>query len=205
MNIMLATVTERTREIGIRRALGAKQGDIIQQFLTETVVLSATGGLLGVGFGFLCGPSVIVVRWLAKHLNPDLFNSLPPNIQQLQPILDYYSVVVAFLISVAVGVGFGLYPAFKSTGKMDPIEARRARCFSQTHDQTFLVALGSSSRSLKGLRPGRRRGRKSTARRARSTFPREISSRSWAPRASGQEHPCLQYARLPLDRPTPGR
>ncbi len=124
MNIMLATVNERTREIGIRRALGAKQGDIIQQFLTETVVLSATGGILGVVLGFLCGPCVIVVRWLAKHLNPDLFNSLPPNIQQLQPILDYYSVAVAFLISVAVGVGFGLYPAFRAA-RMDPIEALR--------------------------------------------------------------------------------
>jgi putative ABC transport system permease protein len=124
MNIMLATVTERTREIGIRRALGAKQGDIIQQFLTETVVLSATGGMLGVVLGFLCGPCVIVVRWLAKHLQPDLYNSLPPNIQQLQPILDYYSVAIAFLISVAVGVGFGLYPAFRAA-RMDPIEALR--------------------------------------------------------------------------------
>jgi len=124
MNIMLATVTERTREIGIRRALGAKQGDIIQQFLTETVVLSATGGALGVVLGFLCGPCVWFVRWLAKHLQPDLYNSLPPNIQQLQPILDYYSVVVAFLISVAVGVGFGLYPAYRAA-RMDPIEALR--------------------------------------------------------------------------------
>ena len=53
MNIMLATVTERTREIGIRRALGAKQRDIVAQFLSETIVLSATGGLLGVFFGFL--------------------------------------------------------------------------------------------------------------------------------------------------------
>ena len=59
MNIMLATVTERTREIGIRRALGAKQRDIVQQFLMETIVLSATGGLLGVLLGFLCKPALI--------------------------------------------------------------------------------------------------------------------------------------------------
>ena len=58
MNIMLSTVTERTREIGIRRALGAKQSDIVSQFLSETVVLSATGGLLGVIFGFLCHPAI---------------------------------------------------------------------------------------------------------------------------------------------------
>ena len=87
-------------------------------------MLSATGGALGVILGFLCGPSVIAFRWLAKHLQPDLYNSLPPNIQQLQPILDYYSVMIAFLISVAVGVGFGLYPAYRAA-RMDPIEALR--------------------------------------------------------------------------------
>ena len=62
MNIMLATVTERTREIGIRRALGAKQRDIVSQFFSETVVLSATGGALGVFFGFLCNPAIVGTR-----------------------------------------------------------------------------------------------------------------------------------------------
>jgi putative ABC transport system permease protein len=124
MNIMLATVTERTREIGIRRALGAKQRDIVQQFLSETVVLSATGGLLGVLLGFCCHPAVTLVRWLAKTLKPDLFASLPSNIQNLEPRLAVWSVAAAFLISVAVGVVFGLYPA-RRAALMDPIEALR--------------------------------------------------------------------------------
>jgi ABC-type antimicrobial peptide transport system permease subunit len=124
MNIMLATVTERTREIGIRRALGAKQRDIVQQFLSETVVLSATGGLLGVLLGFCCEPAVQLVRWLASTFQPDLFASLPSNIQQLEPRLAAWSVAAAFLISVAVGVVFGLYPA-RRAALMDPIEALR--------------------------------------------------------------------------------
>jgi putative ABC transport system permease protein len=124
MNIMLATVTERTREIGIRRALGAKQRDIIQQFLSETIVLSATGGALGVVLGFCCVPFITAVRFLVKNLQPDVYAALPPNIQQLTPVLDYSSVAVAFLISVAVGIAFGLYPAFRAA-KMDPIEALR--------------------------------------------------------------------------------
>ena len=70
MNIMLATVTERTREIGVRRALGAKRSDIIQQFLVEAVVLTGIGGTLGVAFGFLCGPTVSFVRDLATKLFP---------------------------------------------------------------------------------------------------------------------------------------
>jgi putative ABC transport system permease protein len=124
MNIMLATVTERTREIGIRRALGAKQRDIVAQFLSETVVLSATGGLLGVFFGFLCGPAINGTRALFGRLFPDVLSSLPPNIQQLEPRIAPWSIVAAFLISVGVGVVFGLYPAQRAA-KMDPIEALR--------------------------------------------------------------------------------
>jgi len=124
MNIMLATVTERTREIGIRRALGAKQRDIVEQFLSETIVLSATGGLLGVLFGFCCGPAVKGIRWAAGYLLPDMISALPSNIQQLEPRIAPWSIVVAFLISVAVGVVFGLYPA-RRAALMDPIEALR--------------------------------------------------------------------------------
>ncbi len=110
MNIMLATVTERTREIGIRRALGAKRRDIVQQFLSETIVLSAAGGLLGVFTGFLCEPFVATLRWTARRLLPDLVNSLPTNIQNLEPRIATWSVAASFLISVGVGVVFGLYP-----------------------------------------------------------------------------------------------
>ncbi|MEX0978149.1 MAG: ABC transporter permease [Pirellulales bacterium] len=124
MNIMLATVTERTREIGIRRALGAKQRDIVAQFLSETIVLSATGGLLGVFFGFLCNPAIVGTRAAVSRLFPDVMTSLPPNIQQLEPRIAPWSIVAAFLISVGVGVLFGLYPAQRAA-KMDPIEALR--------------------------------------------------------------------------------
>jgi putative ABC transport system permease protein len=124
MNIMLATVTERTREIGIRRALGAKQRDIVSQFLSETIVLSATGGLLGVFFGFLCRPAIVGTRAAVGRLFPDVMTSLPPNIQQLEPRIAPWSIIAAFLISVGVGVLFGLYPAQRAA-KMDPIEALR--------------------------------------------------------------------------------
>ncbi len=124
MNIMLATVTERTREIGIRRALGAKQRDIVSQFLSETVVLSATGGLLGVFFGFLCHPAIVGTRAVMGQLFPDVIKSLPSNIQQLEPRIAPWSIVAAFLISVGVGVLFGLYPAQRAA-RMDPIEALR--------------------------------------------------------------------------------
>jgi putative ABC transport system permease protein len=124
MNIMLATVTERTREIGIRRALGATRRDIIQQFLMETVVLSGMGGLLGVLFGFLCKPAVSGVRGAAERLLPDAMASLPTNIKNLEPRIALWSIVVAFAISMAVGVVFGLYPAQRAAN-MDPIEALR--------------------------------------------------------------------------------
>jgi putative ABC transport system permease protein len=124
MNIMLATVTERTRVIGIRRALGAKRRDIIQQFLSETMVLSAVGGLLGVLAGLLCGFGVGSVRWLMNHFLPHYMKDLPDVIQNLVPIIAPWSVAVAFVISVLVGIVFGLYPAQRAA-MMDPIDALR--------------------------------------------------------------------------------
>ena len=106
MNIMLATVTERTREIGIRRALGAKRRDITQQFLIECVALSAVGGSAGILLGMGI-PRLIV------YFFPDQ-----------KTIVTVQSVLVAFGISVGVGILFGVYPA-RRAALMDPIEALR--------------------------------------------------------------------------------
>ena len=105
MNIMLATVTERTREIGVRRALGAKRKDITLQFLVETVVLSVGGGLIGVIVG-------VIIPILVSHF------------ANMTTIVTPWSVFIAFGISGGVGIVFGLYPA-KSAAQLDPIEALR--------------------------------------------------------------------------------
>ncbi len=105
MNIMLANVTERTREIGVRRALGAKRRDITMQFLVETVVLSVGGGLIGVAVGMLT-PLIV------SHAT------------DMKTIVTVWSVMVAFGISGAVGIIFGLYPA-SAAARLDPIEALR--------------------------------------------------------------------------------
>ena len=105
MNIMLATVTERTREIGIRRALGAKKRDITFQFLIETVLLSATGGVLGVALG-LAIPFFIT------------------RFADMETIVTLWSPIIAFSISALVGVVFGIYPALRAAN-MDPVEALR--------------------------------------------------------------------------------
>ena len=105
MNIVLATVMERTREIGIRRAIGARRVDIRRQFLIESIVISVSGGLLGVGFGlFLAWAIATIAEW--------------------NTIVTTTSVFVAFGVSVLVGVVFGIYPAMKAAG-IDPIEALR--------------------------------------------------------------------------------
>jgi len=105
MNIMLASVTERTREIGIRRAIGAKRRQIIGQFLIETVVLSTSGGLIGVTIGLL-------IPWLITH-----FAGMPT-------VVSGYSLVLALGVSMSVGIIFGLYPA-RHAAHLDPIEALR--------------------------------------------------------------------------------
>jgi putative ABC transport system permease protein len=106
MNIMLVSVTERIREIGLRMALGARQKDIRNQFLMEALTLSMVGGLVGIGLGLGGGYA------LTKGF------SLPY-------ILSFVPVLIAFVVSGAVGIFFGLYPAVRAS-KMDPIVALRS-------------------------------------------------------------------------------
>ena len=103
MNIMLASVTERTREIGIRRALGAKRYHITAQFLIETVMLSVSGGLIGVAAGIAFAR---LVTWFVEW----------------QTIIPWWGVFLSFLVSAAVGITFGLYPA-RAAARLDPIQA----------------------------------------------------------------------------------
>lgn len=105
MNIVLATVLERTREIGVRRATGARRNDIVRQFLTESVLISVAGGLLGIAFGFF-------LAWLIART------------AEWKTIVTSASVLIAFGVSVAVGVIFGIYPAMKAS-RINPIEALR--------------------------------------------------------------------------------
>jgi putative ABC transport system permease protein len=121
---MLATVTERTREIGIRRALGAKQSDIVRQFLVETSVLSIVGGVTGILFGLLCGPAVDLTRMLAERWFPKTMAALPEVVRVVNPTIVPESIPAALIISLAVGIIFGIYPAMRAA-KMNPIEALR--------------------------------------------------------------------------------
>ncbi|MCL2623081.1 MAG: ABC transporter permease [Planctomycetaceae bacterium] len=124
MNIMLATVTERTREIGIRRALGAKRGDIVRQFLVETIVLSVVGGALGIIAGLLCLPITKQVWWAISTYFPEMYAALPDTVRGIEPIIVGWSIPLSFGVSVTIGIVFGLYPAARAAA-MDPIEALR--------------------------------------------------------------------------------
>jgi putative ABC transport system permease protein len=105
MNIVLATVLERTREIGVRRATGARRADIVRQFLLESVLISIGGGVVGIGFGYF-------LAWLIAAS------------AGWNTIVTPASIVIAFGVSVAVGLVFGIYPA-RTAARIDPIEALR--------------------------------------------------------------------------------
>jgi putative ABC transport system permease protein len=111
MNIMLVTVTERTREIGIRKAIGARWRDVLTQFLIEAMVLSGLGGALGIALG-----TALAVE--APHIPAIASSSFPP------PVVSVPSVLLAFGVSVAIGLFFGIYPANRAA-RLHPIEALR--------------------------------------------------------------------------------
>jgi putative ABC transport system permease protein len=105
MNIMLASILERTREIGVRRAVGARQADIIRQFVVEAVLISFVGGSFGIVFGFIMSR---LIAWLAGW----------------STIVTASSILLAFVVSITVGLVFGIYPAVKAA-RLDPVEAIR--------------------------------------------------------------------------------
>ena len=107
MNIMLVSVTERTREIGLRKAVGAKTRHIMMQFLTEAIVLTILGGILGIVLGY------IMATGLTKAMDLDIV-----------PSMTVETIAVTAGISIAVGLIFGTYPAHKAA-KLDPIDALR--------------------------------------------------------------------------------
>lgn len=110
MNIMLVSVVERTREIGLRKAMGARKIDILTQFLTESVLLSIFGGIVGIGLGWLIS---VVVGQIAANADADIV-----------PVIGMDAVLLATLFSAAVGVFFGLYPANRAAS-LEPVEALR--------------------------------------------------------------------------------
>jgi putative ABC transport system permease protein len=122
MNIMLASVTERTREIGIRRAMGATRRHIVAQFLVETGTLSAVGGLLGIGLGI--GLSVGIGRVLPWLLALPMMRGFVQTKINLETQITLWSIIVSFLVAAMVGLIFGIYPAVVAS-RQDPIVALR--------------------------------------------------------------------------------
>jgi putative ABC transport system permease protein len=110
MNIMLVSVTERTREIGLRKAIGARKRDILMQFLTESALLSLLGGILGIILGWLIG---LIVGKIAASSSTTL-----------TPVMSIQAILLATLFSTAVGLFFGIYPANRAAG-LQPVEALR--------------------------------------------------------------------------------
>ena len=124
MNIMLATVTERTREIGIRRALGARRRDILRQFLVESIVLAIVGAVTGILGGALLLPATDQARQLLLAYAPEMVSNLPDVIRTVRPVLVPWSMPLSVGIALVVGVAFGVYPAVQAA-RLDPIEALR--------------------------------------------------------------------------------
>lgn len=113
MNIMLVSVTERTREIGLRKAIGAKRIDILGQFLIESVVISMAGGIIGILLGIGLGVGV-----------GELMNRIMPGRAEWASIVSLDSIILAFFFAAGIGIFFGMYPANKAS-KLDPVEALR--------------------------------------------------------------------------------
>jgi ABC-type antimicrobial peptide transport system permease subunit len=105
MNIMLVSVTERTREIGLRKAVGARQSVILIQFLVETLLLSLSGGLTGIGLGWAVAAALSAANVIQARVTSD-------------------SILLAFFVSAAVGIFFGIYPAYRAA-RLRPIDALR--------------------------------------------------------------------------------
>ena len=122
MNIMLVSVTERTREIGIRMAVGARGRDILSQFLIEAVTLSSIGGAIGIALGVSAPRIVKLIAFVASKLGiPSDFIASAAGWPTLVPV-DW--IIISFVVSASIGVAFGFYPAHKAS-RLDPIEALR--------------------------------------------------------------------------------
>jgi putative ABC transport system permease protein len=113
MNMMLVSVTERTREIGLRKAIGAKRRDILLQFLIEAVVMCSVGGLLGIGLGILAGQGMA-----------SLAVKIVKVVDEWPTVISTGWMIISVAFSAAIGIFFGLYPAIRAA-RLSPIEALR--------------------------------------------------------------------------------